>query len=197
MKKVIHSVIRRTLRLVLLPPFSILAYVRRKYTDKIYREISGSSVLDSVSHKGKGCVFYGPLDVISPHHLKLGDYVRIGEGSYLFCYGGLTIGDNTQISRDCTVYCANHQVEDDMLPYGEGYDLRPVTIGKSVWIGMNVTIVPGVHIGDGAIIGMGTIVSKNVAPGEVVVGSPQRSVKMRDMERFEDLTKERAYFGTK
>jgi hypothetical protein len=52
---------------------------------------------------------------------------------------------------------------------------------------MHVHVTPGVTIGDGAVIGMGAVVSKDVPAGAVVVGSPMRVVKHRDMDHFATL----------
>ena len=52
-----------------------------------------------------------------------------------------------------------------------GY-MKPVTIGKNVWVGTGTMLFPGVSICDGAILGAGSIVSRNVKPGAVMVGFP-------------------------
>lgn len=130
-------------------------------------------------------------------NLSVGSYVRIGEGAFLFCKGGISIGDNTQISRNILIYSADHHMEGEAIPYDDKYIDKPVTIGKSVWIGMNVVITPGVSIGDGAVIGMGTVVSKDIPAGAVVVGAKQRTIKYRDMNNFHEKDKEKAWFGKK
>lgn len=50
-----------------------------------------------------------------------------------------------------------------------------VFIGSNVWIGGGAIICPGVRIGDDAVVGAGSVVSRDVAPGAVVVGSPARA----------------------
>ncbi len=150
----------------------------------------GRVALGQIRQKGKGCRVLGPIDVIHRKNLWLGDRVRIGSGCYLFCYGGLKIGDNTSISRYVTVYTANHNTEGSALPYDTSYRAKPVVIGRHVWIGMHVCITPGVTIGDGAVIGMGAVVSKDIPPGAIVVGAPTRIVRHRDMEHFARLDQE-------
>ncbi len=46
-------------------------------------------------------------------------------------------------------------------------------------IGANATIVCGVTIGEGATVGAGAVVTKDVPPGESVVGNPARPIKRR------------------
>ena len=130
-----------------------------------------------------------------PNNLRIGDYVRIGEGCFLFCKGGLDIGSNTQISRNVCIYTANHNTNGRMIPYDNSYIEKPVRIGKSVWIGMNVCITPGSKIEDGAIIGMGTTVSGYIPKGAIVVGTPCRIVGYRDMEEFITKMNQNMLFG--
>lgn len=138
---------------------------------------------------------HGRIHVLGPLGLRLGEHVRIGRGCFFHCLGGLTIGDNTQVSRDVVIYTANHDHAGDAIPYDTRYVLKPVVIGRSVWIGMRVCIAPGVTIGDGAVIGMGAVVAKDVPAGAVVVGQPQREVGARDMERFRELDAKERWFG--
>lgn len=139
--------------------------------------------------------FLGRVTLNDPDGLTIGRHVRIGRGCFLFCLGGLAIGDGTMLSRNITIYTANHDTGQDHIPYGHDYVSRGVTIGRGVWIGMDVRIAPGVTIGDGAVVGMGTVVSKDVPAGAVVVGAPQRVVGSRDMERAKDLLETGAFFA--
>lgn len=197
MKRVVRAIFRKFMGLVFSLPFYVWSWLKMNYLDLIYRTVSGRCALHGVKDKGNDCVIYGPVSLKDPCELKLGDYVRIGEGAYFFCKGGLEVGENTQISRNCTIYTANHKVDSDTIPYGLEYDYRSVKIGKSVWIGMNVNIAPGVTIGDGAIIGMGMTVSKDVAAGEIVVGGGQRVVGNRDLLAFEAALETENFFGKK
>lgn len=57
-------------------------------------------------------------------------------------------------------------------------------IGHDVWLGHGVIVLPGVHIGTGAVVGAGAVVTKNVAPYEVVVGTPAKPIKKRFSEEI-------------
>ncbi|MEX1019312.1 MAG: acyltransferase [Litorilinea sp.] len=128
-----------------------------------------------------------PCTITAPHHAKLGNNVRINRGAYIRAEGGLTIGDNTHIARNVTIYTINHDYRGDALPYDEGLIKKPVVIGENVWIGINVTIVPGASIGDGAIIGAGSVVAMDVPPLAIVGSAPLRILKYRDREHYEHL----------
>ena len=137
----------------------------------------------------------GQVFIGYPEHLTVGDHVRIGRGCYLFCLGGLSIGDNTQISRNVVIYTANHDYRGTAVPYDDQYECKPVRIGASVWVGMNVCIAPGVTVGDGAIIGMGTVIAADVPEGAIVVGARQRIVGTRDMSDFASKAERGRFFG--
>ena len=49
-----------------------------------------------------------------------------------------------------------------------------VNIGRVVYIGANATIKQRVTIGDQALIGMAAVVTRDVGPGDTVVGNPAR-----------------------
>ncbi len=55
-------------------------------------------------------------------------------------------------------------------------------IGRNVWIGGGAIILSGVTLGDDAIIGAGSVVTRDVAAGVTVVGSPARPVKKEERE---------------
>lgn len=137
----------------------------------------------------------GRVWIAYPERLVLEEHVRIGRGCFLFCMGGLSIGAGSILSRNVTIYTANHDTGGSWIPYDDAYRMRPVTIGRGVWIGMDVRIAPGVSIGDGAVIGMGTVVGKDVPANAVVVGAEQRVVGSRDAERALEMLKGERFFS--
>ncbi|MDR6265972.1 MULTISPECIES: CatB-related O-acetyltransferase [Rhodobacterales] len=56
---------------------------------------------------------------------------------------------------------------------------KPCEIGHDVWIGTQSVILRGVKIGNGAVVGANSVVTRDVAPFEVVAGSPARRLKKR------------------
>lgn len=152
-------------------------------------QLKDSKIGNKTYFYGRGTIFYG-------ENLTVGNYSRIGYNYFFHSKGGIKIGNNTILSRNVTIYSANHDyLSTEMIPYDQNHIEKQVTIGDSVWIGMNVSILPGVTIGDGAIIGMGTIVTKDVAKGEIVVGMGQRVAAQRDLDNFNKLTKEDKLYG--
>lgn len=65
-----------------------------------------------------------------------------------------------------------------------------IEIGSDVWLGEGSVVMSGVKIGNGAVIGMRAIVSKDVPPYAIVVGAPQKILRMRfDSDRINALLK--------
>lgn len=118
-----------------------------------------------------------------PWQIHLGEGVSINRGCKFFGSmmaerGRITIGDRTALAPGVTVLTATHDYTFVDLPDQAG----PVTIGADVWIGASAIILPGVTIGDGAVVGAGSVVTKDVQPYSVVVGSPARFVKKRELQ---------------
>ena len=70
----------------------------------------------------------------------------------------------------------NVVLTNDAYPYVAGsspVQVAPI-VGDDVVIGANAVILPGVRIGKGALVGAGAVVTRDVAPGMVVVGNPAR-----------------------
>lgn len=137
----------------------------------------------------------GPGDIVTPELLTCEANVFIGTRHYFNCGGGLSIGANTHISRQVTIYTINHEYEGTALPYDDSVRRRPVQIGRNCWIGMGVTILPGSSIGHGAIIGAGAVVAGAVPPLALVGSPPQIALGSRDEEHYDRLESSGAYGG--
>lgn len=160
-----------------------------------WRRLVGEGVVRALPDKGVGCRIHGVGRITCRKSLRLGRYVHIGEGYYLHTEGGLVIGDGTIISRDVTIYTANHMIAADCLPFGDGYAYKKVTIGRGVWIGMGASILPGVTVGDGAVIGLGTIVAEDVPAGTYYVGAKGRRAKSRTDDGWQECVELGKYYG--
>lgn len=59
-----------------------------------------------------------------------------------------------------------------------------VVVGAGAFLGAGATILPEVTIGTGAIVGAGAVVTRDVAPGDVVVGNPARVLRSQEVEEL-------------
>jgi acetyltransferase-like isoleucine patch superfamily enzyme len=154
-----------------------------------------------------------PSRVQAPEHIRIGERVQVGEGTWLCVVPvpgrpapRLVIGDGTTVSRFVKIVCAGEVVIGDDCGISDHtfiadtyyrYDdpdlpilrqplaePRPVVIGSRVFLGFRAIIKPGVTIGDNAYVGAGSVVTEDVPARTVVVGDPARAVR-----RYDDATR--------
>lgn len=107
--------------------------------------------------------------------LTLGHRVRIGAGCLIVAEVDTSIGAETALSWGVTVMDSHmHEITTAERPRAQVTE--PVRIGAGVLIGHDSLVLPGVTIGDGAVIGARSVVTRDVGPGELVVGSPARRI---------------------
>ena len=105
--------------------------------------------------------------------VQVGDRVTIKSGVQV--WDGLRIEDDVFVGPNVTF-------TNDRFPRSR---IRPEAfaqtwIRKGASIGGGAVVLPGVTIGEGAMIGAGAVVTRDVPPGDVVVGNPARSVRQVD-----------------
>ena len=130
-----------------------------------------------------------------PERLVLGNHVSIGRDGYLQARGGITIGDHSVLGSRVVVLSHNHNYLDPRcLPYDEEEIVRPVVLGRYVWVGMGSMICPGTTVGDAAVVLMGSVITKDVPPMAIVQGNPATIVGRRDEERTRVLMEKESSF---
>lgn len=71
---------------------------------------------------------------------------------------------------------------------------KRVMIGNDVWIGHGAVVLPGVSIGDGAVVGANAVVTRDVAPFEIVAGTPARTLRRRFPDAICDRIEQLAWW---
>lgn len=129
---------------------------------------------------GEACFYIDEITWLNGWNIELGDRVKFNSGCWINGYGGLVLEDDANIGPHTMIHTANHKTDDPDQPIvAQGWESRPVRVGKDAWIGMHCVILPGVSIGEGAIVGAGSIVAKDVPAYAVVVGNPAKVIKYR------------------
>jgi maltose O-acetyltransferase len=126
-------------------------------------------------HIGADTAVFLDVMVYAWRGIHIGSHCVVGEQCVLDGRGGLTIGDNVNISGYTIILTAGHDPQSATF---EGY-AAPVAIGDRAWIGTRALILPGVTIGTGAVVAAGAVVSKDVEPFSMVGGVPARALGMR------------------
>lgn len=107
-------------------------------------------------------------------NIHIGKNVFINSGCHFQDQGGIEIGDGTLIGHCVVLATINH----DPAPESrKDIHLKPISIGRNVWIGSHATITAGVKIGDGAIVAGGAVVTSDVPENTVAGGVPAKIIK--------------------
>ena len=126
---------------------------------------------------------------------EIGDNTRIGP--FVEIQQGARIGANCKIQSHAFI-CTGVEIEDEVfVSHGvlfindkfprataEGrlqdesdWELLPTIVERGATLGSGAVVVGGVRIGRRALVGAGAMVTRDVEPGQVVVGNPARPLR--------------------
>jgi acetyltransferase-like isoleucine patch superfamily enzyme len=120
---------------------------------------------------------------------RIGPFVEIQQGarigasckiqSHAFICTGVDIGDEVFVSHG--VLFINDKfpraTAEGRLQDESDWELLPTIVERGATLGSGAVVVGGIRIGQGALVGAGAVVTRDVEPGQVVVGNPARPVK--------------------
>src|ERR1700740_3558454 len=106
---------------------------------------------------------------------KIGMRCKIS--SHTFICEGVTIEDNVFVGHGVTFI--NDTYPRATTPRGglqteKDWSVEPTRVKSGASVGSGATILSRVTIGENAIVGAGSVVSKDVAPGTIVMGNPAK-----------------------
>lgn len=130
---------------------------------------------------GSGLTVFPGARITGVHNLAVGNRCYIGYDNVIQATGGVELGDNVVLGPAVKIWSVNHVfARDDVHIMDQGYDFKPVVIGRGVWIGGDCFIMPGARIGDHAVVAAGSVVgAKDIEPYAIVAGNPARKVGSR------------------
>ena len=118
---------------------------------------------------------------------RIGPFVEIQRGasvgarckiqSHTFVCDGVEIGDEVFVGHGVIFVNDKRPRATDAngeLQTTEDWELQQTVVEHGASIGSGGIVLGGVRIGRGALIGAGAVVTRDVAPGATVVGSPAR-----------------------
>ena len=120
-------------------------------------------------------VVYHGFQVRNARNLKIGARSSVGDGAILDARGGLTLGDDVNLSTQVMIWTAQHDWKSLDFSYVEA----AVTVGDRAWIGPRAVVLPGTTIGEGAVIAAGSIVRGTIEPFTLVGGVPAKFISDR------------------
>jgi UDP-2-acetamido-3-amino-2,3-dideoxy-glucuronate N-acetyltransferase len=124
---------------------------------------------------------------------RIGDNTRIGP--FVEIQRGASIGSNCKIQSH-TFICDGVKIEDEVfvghgtmfindnhprattdegrLQGEDDWTLLPIVVARRATLGSATVVLGGVRIGEGATVGAGAVVTRDVPPGDTVIGVPAR-----------------------
>ena len=129
---------------------------------------------------------FGLVPFSSIHHTAfIAETASVAPGCHVLAMAAVCeevrLGPQTIVNTNATV---DHECD-----IGAGVHVMPgatiagcVRIGHNATVGSNATVLPRIEIGAGAQVGAGAVVTKDVAPGTVVVGVPARKAQNSAIE---------------
>ena len=120
---------------------------------------------------------------------RIGPFVEIQQGarigasckiqSHAFICTGVDIGDEVFVSHG--VLFINDKfpraTADGRLQDEGDWELLPTIVERGATLGSGAVVMGGIRIGRRALVGAGAVVTRDVEPGQVVVGNPARPLR--------------------
>jgi len=117
------------------------------------------------------------LETQGDGRIDIDDGVVLSRGVHIVAHHRVSIGRGTMVGEYTSIRDANHVFDGTNSLRESGHKAAPIHIGCNVWIGRGASILAGVMIGDGAVVGANAVVTRDVAPGAVVVGAPAKALR--------------------
>lgn len=121
---------------------------------------------------------------------RIGPFVEIQRGasigtnckvqSHTFVCDGVEIGDEVFVGHGVMFINDKNPratTESGKLQTDDDWELQRTVVERGASLGSGAVILGGIRIGEGAVVGAGAVVTRDVAPGETVAGSPARPLR--------------------
>ena len=126
---------------------------------------------------GQGVRIKPRVRVKFPWRLTLGDYVWIGEDTWIDNLADVTIESHACLSQGVYLCTGNHNWSDPNFEL----KIAPIYIQESSWIAAKSVIGPGVTVGRGAVLTLGGVAAKSLESMTIYAGNPAQPIKPRKL----------------
>jgi putative colanic acid biosynthesis acetyltransferase WcaF len=124
---------------------------------------------------GQGVRVKPGVRVKFPWRLTVGDYVWIGEDTWIDNLAPVIIESHVCLSQGVYLCTGNH----DWNHPNFQLITAPIHIQESSWIAAKAVIGPGVTVGRGAVLTLGGVTGRSLDPMIVYAGNPAQPIKKR------------------
>ncbi|MDH1841622.1 acyltransferase [Aeromonas caviae] len=121
------------------------------------------------------CTIHRNVKFFSPWKLKVGDNTNIQFGSFIDCRGGISIGNNVDITLGVRILSQYHDIQ---CPNYSTLS-KMVIIDDYCVIGSYAVILPGSILNTGTVIGAGSLMNKESEEYSLYCGNPAIFKKKR------------------
>jgi putative colanic acid biosynthesis acetyltransferase WcaF len=110
-----------------------------------------------------------------PWKLSIGNFVWLGENTWLDNIAPITIESHVCLSQGVYLCTGNHDwSHPDFL-----LKPAPIHIEQGSWIAARAAIGPGVRVGRGAVLSLGSVTGRSLLPMTIYAGNPAQPIKER------------------
>lgn len=125
---------------------------------------------------GKGVAMNKPyINIKYPWKLTIGNYVWIGERSWIYNMDEIVIGDNVNIAQGAMLLTGNHNYRSTEFEVFT----KPIIIEDGVFIGAYSVVCPGVTCKSHSVLAVNSVAKKDLESYMVYEGNPAVPVRKR------------------
>jgi putative colanic acid biosynthesis acetyltransferase WcaF len=110
-----------------------------------------------------------------PWNLSVGHDSAIGDDVTLYCLGPVSIGSRVTISQGAHLCAGTHDHSRRSMPLVR----PPIHVGDDAWICADAFVGPNVRVGEGAILGARAVAMRSLEPWTIYSGNPATAIRPR------------------
>jgi acetyltransferase-like isoleucine patch superfamily enzyme len=165
-------------------------FQQSKYLQWLWRQFDATPMADNVAFAlqfrqmlgthlfaecGDDCRFFKGITFTYGHNVEVGDNVVVHDDVHLDDRGRLTLGDRVSVADSAHVYTHDHDVVDQT----EVTNFHTI-VDDDARLGFDAMVRPGSRVGENAMVGAKAILQGDVPAHHVAVGTPARSITVKD-----------------